>query len=508
MPRAGSNTPDHPQPLRETPLAQWLDQPISATYCVGGWIAATVLYIALVALFGGPSQLDAYETVFSTWSIAHGQFACAFPHGFKTIAPLYPLFSGAVAAIGHVGGSVPFPSGAVAQGTHCDKAFLAVNAWSLRTNAIGHTVAISYTGWLALLGGATAFLRTTARGRSRWEPATLMLLACLPTVWMCIQSTLHPEDLFAMGFSLAAMACARREMWVGVGVLVAVAVLSQQFALLVAVPLLIFAAPRQRFRAIASAVVTVAVITVPLIVLSSGSAAGAILLGTGDTGGIGGALVWELNLHGALLVSVSRVLPILLSGLLAWWAVKEIGQDSLEPVPLLSLVAVSLGLRLVFEQQLFGYYYMALSVSLVMLDMISMRIRDTLLAWLALVSVVYMVGRTNFLEPPIGKYAAYFIPLGATVLAVAKIVLEIRRPGTRPTLLLLWSVLIVGTLVAWTKTAVLGQPPTWFWQVVLVPSGIALAAGPLILYVRHRPGDSTEASVTGNEDRIAFPGSA
>ena len=39
-----------------------------------------------------------------------------------------------------------------------------------------------------------------------------------------------------MGLALCAMACARRDRWIGAGILVALAVLSQQFALLVAAP--------------------------------------------------------------------------------------------------------------------------------------------------------------------------------------------------------------------------------------------------------------------------------
>ena len=82
MPQAASDIPENLR-SRGTRFAAWLDQPISGIYCVCGWILATTLYVALVNLFGGLSQLDTYESVYSTWSIAHGQFACAFPHGIK-----------------------------------------------------------------------------------------------------------------------------------------------------------------------------------------------------------------------------------------------------------------------------------------------------------------------------------------------------------------------------------------------------------------------------------------
>ena len=88
--------------------------------------------------------------------------------------------------------------------------------------------------------------RRMASGRGRgsrgWEPATLVVVACLLPVWMCVQSFFHPQDLLAMGLALCAMACACHGRWAGAGVLVALAVLAQQFTLLVAVP----ARPRSR----------------------------------------------------------------------------------------------------------------------------------------------------------------------------------------------------------------------------------------------------------------------
>ena len=190
--------------------------------------------------------------------------------GLKTIAPLYPMFSGAVAAIEHIGGSIAFPSAHSTQGANCDRAFLAINTWGLKTNVIGQTVATGYAGWLALLVGVTAFLRTTNRGGRLWEPATLALIACLPPVVMCIQGTFHPEDLFAMGLALAAMACARRQMWVIAGIAISLSVLSQQFALVVAVPLLVLAPSRQRLRFVGGALVASLIIVVPLIAVTPG----------------------------------------------------------------------------------------------------------------------------------------------------------------------------------------------------------------------------------------------
>ena len=467
-------------------LTSWLSRPLSAPWCLIGWCAATVLFVGMVRLLGGPASNDSYENVLSTWAIQHGQFACAFPSGYNTTAPLYPLVSGGIAAVERVGHAVPFPPRG-ALGPHCSQAFLAINTWSLHASAQHDTIEIAYVGWVVLLAGLVAMLRASGRGRCGWEPATLLFVACLPPVWLCLEDTFHPEDLLAMGFALAAVACARRSSWVWAGVLVALAVLSQQFALLVAAPLLVLAPSVRRLAYAAAAAVTVLVVVLPLSAMSSGDVAHAVLFGTGDTGGVGGTLLWELDLHGIPLDLVSRVLPVGLSMLLAWWAARRLGPASLEPVALLALVSVSLGLRLVFEQQLFGYYFMALSVGLVVLDVARGHVRASLIAWLATVSMVYLLGSTalDLLPESLERALTHLLPLSVLALAVLLLVRDVRR-RTYTCQLACWLGMVVAALVVWHETDFLGHPPTWLWQVALVPLGIGLACVPLVDAMRER----------------------
>ncbi len=56
------------------------------------------------------------------------------------------------------------------------------------------------------------------------------------------------------------------------------------------------------------------------------------------------------------------------------------------------------GLRLLFEVRLFGYYDMALAVSLVLVDIVGGRIRNSLVAWLVEVSLISVVPRSDALE--------------------------------------------------------------------------------------------------------------
>ena len=372
-------------------------------------------------------------------------------------------------------------------GPNCERAFLAINTWSLHARVVGTTVKIGFLSWFALMAGVIALLRTTGRGRRWWEPVTVVLVAFLPPVWTCVQSTFHPEDLLALGLALAAVACARRGSWAAAGALFGLAFLSQQFTILVAAPLFVLAPGRRRLPLGAAALATVAVVSIPLISASAGSAgsegsaAHAIFLGTGSTGGIGGALLWELGQHGTKLLLLSRVAPVAVAVAIAWWALRRLGPRTLEPVALLSIVALSLGLRLVFEQQLFEYYFMALSVSLLLLDVVSGRIRSSLVAWLFTVPAVYVAEiRGLAAEATLARVAVI-------VLALVVIVPRLFR-GARAWNLAPWIALVAGTLMAWTHLDLVGQPPTWLRQIVLVSWGLALAAGPLLDEVRrHAP---------------------
>ena len=128
-----------------------------------------------------------------------------------------------------------------------------ISGWSIGAGALTNTLRIGYVGWFVLLGGIVSFLRASGRRRRGWEPATLLVVACLPPVWLCLVEYFHPQDLIAMGLALGALACARRDSWVAAGVLVILAFLSQQFAILVAVPLLVLAPAKRRPAYVAAA---------------------------------------------------------------------------------------------------------------------------------------------------------------------------------------------------------------------------------------------------------------
>ena len=135
---------------------------------------------------------------------------------------------------------------------------------------------------------------------------------------------------------------------------------------------------------------------------------------------------------------------------------------------LLSLIAVCLGLRLVFEETLFSYYFMALMVALVLVDVARGHIRFPTVAWITVVSFVFGV---------MSPYVRIFYDHGwsedarnvtAVVIIVLALLLLARNMLRRRTSdALVCVAVLVATLLAWDVSA---NPfgydlPVWFWQI-------------------------------------------
>jgi len=175
--------------------------------------------------------------------------------------------------------------------------------------------------------------------------------------------------------------------------------------------------------------------------------------------------------------------PLALSLVVAWFVAQRLGRMALQPPALIALVAVSLSLRLVFEENMFGYYYMALAVCLVLLDVLQGRIRASLIAWLAMVTIAYSEGGLGFImwwRQWWGVDASHWFPAVVMMIALLLVVRRVvqHRIGWD---LLMWAALVVGALILWPvlSNPLRHQPVTWLWQAILVGIGIVLAGGPL-----------------------------
>ena len=145
----------------------------------------------------------------------------------------------------------------------------------------------------------------------------------------------------------------------------ALALTSQQFALLVLVALVVVAPAASRIKMVVATVGMWSSIVVPLALVTSGRAFRVALVGSGLAGTQARSLAWELHLTGSMAVEVWRLVPIVVSASISYLTHRRLGPVALTPVPLMALVATCLSLRLVFDEGLYGYYFMAVAVSLI-----------------------------------------------------------------------------------------------------------------------------------------------
>jgi hypothetical protein len=479
---------------RPNRVVELLDRPLSGLYCVLSWVGATVVFIGLVALLGGPTQADASESFYSTWAIAHGNFACAYPpvtpqrvlpdyQPLAHIPPFWPLFSGAVSALMRIGHSVPFPSGQ-SFGHQCGAAYSVMYLWAGKTFAVIPTIGVGYLSWFFLLAGIVACLRASGRGRCGWEAVAVVVVAVIPIMWMPLIILFHPQDLVTVGLLLGGLACGRRNAWVWTGILFGLAVSSQQFALLVLAPLVFVAPAEGRLRLIVSSSLTWLVVVIPIVIVTSGQAWNATLIGSGDFRSYGGTLLWELNLHGASLDFLSRIAPILVAALIGWYVHKRLGPKAMEATPLIAVSATCVSMRLVFEQNLFGYYFMALAVLLVILDVTRRRIRGELIVWLVAVCLAFnpIPAGLDYNARSWSDHVATGFPAACLVIALAVIVWDAFYRRIRWYLLVSFGVAVLAfaNWPPWDINSLRAPMPIWLRQIVLVGGGVALALGPLI----------------------------
>lgn len=374
-------------------------------------------------------------------------------------------------------------------GPHCEAAIHVMNSWSSRSGASQHTLAIGYLSWFPLLAGVVAVLRGMGRGRCGWEPATVIGVACLPPVWMCVESTTHPEGLLAMGFGLVALALAWKQRWLGSGAFVGLALLSQPFAVLIAVPLFVIAPRRSRLQLAGACAAVVILVAVPLALVGSRTTHYGFLhqLRDGIINGSAnvvqeGTFVWDLHLSGTELFVVSRVVPVVLVLALSAWVVRNLGPTATQPEASLALVSIAMGVRLLFEETLYGYYFMALAVSLVLLEVAGRRMRGAVVGWVLLVTILFGVKTqpTPIFHLAWSNTAQNFTMAAVLVAALGMGTLSRVKNGWGLGVVV-WSVVFLGVVLNWQAVPNLFQfsLPIWFWQIVLVGSAMILAAVPL-----------------------------
>jgi hypothetical protein len=281
----------------------------------------------------------------------------------------------------------------------------------------------------------------------------------------------------------------KRGRWEWTGVLMALAFTTNQFVLLLAVPMIILIPSAKRVRSVLAGAATLAIILLPFIVLTSGRALRYTLIGSSLTNVLPQHDPWFFGLHGALLVIVTRVPPLAIAALLAWWAQRRLGVRVMDPVPLLSLLATCLALRLAFEPTLFAYYFAASVVFLLLLEVAAGRIRGAVITWYGVLVVTFNPVTLGFASNPVewSLKAHEVMPTILFVIVATLIIFDALRHRVR--WYLIAATVFVGlTLVNWPwyHDVIRRGEPLWFWQISLVPTLLWLTLSPLVSTVNEQ----------------------
>ncbi len=451
------------------------------------WGATTTVLVAFVLVMGVPLGTDAWFYQYTLWSLEHGNFVCAYPPKIGLggpsvavpstfIAPLYPLLAGAVAWLVRLGSSHPFPTlGAMGRG--CRDAMTAMWHWERRAHVQRETVMLSFVGWFMLVAGVVS--HGVRFGKSLWRSEVAS--AGLVVTSLAVASTLiqysHPQDLVATGLVWLAVAVFLRERWVMAGILLGLAASSNQVALLAGLVLVVLAERGPRWRLAGAMLATLVVVYGPLLLAGGTRSYGDILAGSGFNNSLGGTVVWELGMSVPLKYVMSRVLPLGAAVLTAWWSRRR----HVEPphdIEVIVLVTVGLCWRLVFEANLWGYYYVPVFVGLVILDRRIGHVRAGTVAWSLSQLVLYdylPIGHEAV--PALLRHWPLFLgQLGAAAIVTSMAIVAIRHRRDRGPWLAALAIYAFAYLLGphlWHETV--NNWPVWVHQLILVPWALGLA---------------------------------
>lgn len=365
-----------------------MSEPLSTVRCRVGWAMATVLLMASIlawdSFYWQQMPGDFNESAIPAFAMARGEFHCAYPTANQSsVPPLYPMVAASVIALTGLSNMKIPESGAAARG--CPSSEVGAIDWHSPVLLLWP---IGLLGWPVLLAGFVLVVRASGWGRTKLEVLGPCLMACIPALAGTLINYFHPEDLFAMGLILGALAAHLRRRWFAAGVLIGLACCAKQYAVLAALPLLVVTPSRDRWRLLLGAVGIGAIVIVPL-GIATGRGMFDALLGTNATPVGSATVVARLGLQGAARTVVSRCCPLILAAIVTLWAQSRIKTAVRQPVVLTALLATSLALRLVFEVNTFDYYLMALSVALIVADVAAGSIRLETIAWILAAGTLY-----------------------------------------------------------------------------------------------------------------------
>ncbi len=366
-----------------TSVRRWLARPVHVAFAASAWLVGAVGFVLISLNLGGPSSVDAWITVMPTMALSHGDLACSYPagsYGSSLVAPLLPLVLSPLATVTHLGDQTNYPRH-VSTASNCGVQF---QQWFQRVEANGAlngSLWFGYAEWRVLAGGVVAVLRGSRYGPRVAELVAAMLLAILPALLLTLNPFFHPEDGVALGLAFASLGLLMSRRWSLAGALMVGAVLSQQFALLVVLPAVLLS-PRESWRGIAKGALFSTVIVLGPLTLATHGRVLTNLLAVDSTSFSDDSWISNFHMHGISLWLLSRVEPVALTVAAAIVMRRRRGSRAFDGATLVRIAALALSLRVLFEVNLYGYYFMGVGVALIVSELLVGRFRVGVLVWL------------------------------------------------------------------------------------------------------------------------------
>jgi hypothetical protein len=363
-------------------------------------IGACVVFVMVIFVRGGPNpaETDAHAITSPTTAISHGDLRAAERQTVIPNPPGYPLLMSPLVLafrpwIGAPRWCDNKPIPAILQKPEAAFFRSILMPCADQHPARGRPLPIWYRSqavlaflaWIVLAVGAVMLLRAAGAGRGVGEAVLVFGLAALPAASDAIAWTFHPQDLMSTGLACAGLAQALRRRWVLVGVLFAVAFLCKQFAIL---PLIAVVAASPTWRTRVATLLpwagVVALGVLPFYVmapvdtvhaLTAVYVAGVKIVRTPTMVGV-------LGIDERLKIQIARDAPLVLSAGLALWAWWRARSRLLTGPALVGLALACLATRLVFEVGILNYYFLAVGVALLLVDLTSRRPPVLSAAWI------------------------------------------------------------------------------------------------------------------------------
>ena len=287
-------------------------------------------------------------------------------------------------------------------------------------------------GWLVLAGGAWSLLRAAEADSPARLAALFVFLAFLPAASSAIVQLFHPQDIVSLGFALAALGQTIKGRWVPAGALFGLAIVTKQFAILLALPAVtVVPGAGPRLRVAAAAVVVAAAGLLPFFV-SAPRATLENFSGFSAGGAVSGATVLTLSgVSGTVASAVARDAPVLFAAAICVWALSRSGPWLRRPDALVALCLACVSGRLVFESVVFPYYLLAPSVLFFVLDLVGARSPARSLAWCAAAAFFVALHPGNHSVAAIGTLIFALLAVAAGLLDAARLSSAMPDAGTR-----------------------------------------------------------------------------